>query len=92
VVATLVRRRRAGGDDADGTRQHLDVLYVHGWSDYFFQTGLADFWESHGARGSSSTTMAAGGPGAIGKEEAQVLDHEASMHPPPGPGANPAGW
>ncbi|MDF2807177.1 MAG: alpha/beta hydrolase [Cellulosimicrobium sp.] len=54
VVATLVRRRRAGGDAADGsgigTGQHLDVLYVHGWSDYFFQTGLADFWEAHGAR------------------------------------------
>jgi alpha-beta hydrolase superfamily lysophospholipase len=50
VVATLVRRRRAGGDDADGTGQHLDVLYVHGWSDYFFQTELADFWEAHGAR------------------------------------------
>lgn len=44
VVATLVRRRRAGEDP------YLDVLYVHGWSDYFFQTDLADFWEAHGAR------------------------------------------
>ncbi|WP_435737819.1 alpha/beta hydrolase [Cellulosimicrobium sp. PMB13] len=54
VVATLVRRRRAG--DATGARPtgdpepYLDVLYVHGWSDYFFQTELAEFWEAHGAR------------------------------------------
>ena len=59
VVATLVRRRRA---DDDGDALHggalppdvpdrgVDVLYVHGWSDYFFQTGLADFWEAQGAR------------------------------------------
>lgn len=55
LVATLVRRR----DDADGrddTRDadvplaDVDVLYVHGWSDYFFQTGLADFWHGLGAR------------------------------------------
>jgi alpha-beta hydrolase superfamily lysophospholipase len=26
------------------------VLYVHGWSDYFFQRDLADFWTSRGAR------------------------------------------
>lgn len=24
------------------------VLYVHGWNDYFFQTGLADFWAGLG--------------------------------------------
>ena len=46
VVATVVRRVRAAADpDLD-----LDVLYVHGWSDYFFQTELADFWVSQGAR------------------------------------------
>ncbi|GAA2245301.1 hypothetical protein GCM10010413_56250 [Promicromonospora sukumoe] len=28
----------------------VDVLYVHGWLDYFFQTHLADFWESQGVR------------------------------------------
>ncbi|QJW35130.1 alpha/beta hydrolase [Cellulosimicrobium protaetiae] len=53
VVATLVRRRRAGGAgtvDPHAGGQYLDVLYVHGWSDYFFQTELADFWEAHGAR------------------------------------------
>lgn len=28
----------------------VDVLYVHGWSDYFFQKRLARFWTSRGAR------------------------------------------
>ncbi|HCU77803.1 MAG TPA: alpha/beta hydrolase, partial [Microbacterium sp.] len=28
----------------------VDVLYVHGWSDYFFQTGLAQWWTDRGAR------------------------------------------
>jgi alpha-beta hydrolase superfamily lysophospholipase len=51
VVATLVRYsphprlRLRHGPAADA-----DVLYVHGWSDYFFQTELADFWHDQGAR------------------------------------------
>src|SRR5690606_26874751 len=28
----------------------VDVLYVHGWSDYFFQKRLARFWTPRGAR------------------------------------------
>lgn len=28
----------------------VDVLYVHGWSDYFFQRRLARFWTDRGAR------------------------------------------
>lgn len=28
----------------------VDVLYVHGWSDYFFQKRLARFWSDRGAR------------------------------------------
>ncbi|WP_285114408.1 alpha/beta hydrolase [Leifsonia sp. fls2-241-R2A-40a] len=51
VVATLVRfsppphlhLHRGPAADAD-------VLYVHGWSDYFFQTELARFWHDQGAR------------------------------------------
>ncbi|WP_314147596.1 alpha/beta hydrolase [uncultured Leifsonia sp.] len=55
VVATLVRYSpgphlgdllRAGAHPAADT----DVLYVHGWSDYFFQTELARFWHDAGAR------------------------------------------
>lgn len=38
-----LRRRRRALDD-------VDVLYVHGWSDYFFQKRLARFWTSRGAR------------------------------------------
>ena len=29
---------------------HVDILYVHGWSDYFFQTPLARYWTARGAR------------------------------------------
>lgn len=29
---------------------NADVLYVHGWSDYFFQRELAEFWHRAGAR------------------------------------------
>jgi alpha-beta hydrolase superfamily lysophospholipase len=58
VVATLVRRRRAPGEvpavgmpgPTPPPEPYLDVLYVHGWSDYFFQTELAEFWEARGAR------------------------------------------
>lgn len=30
--------------------EDVDVLYVHGWSDYFFQRRLARFWTERGAR------------------------------------------
>lgn len=30
--------------------EDIDVLYVHGWSDYFFQRDLAHFWTARGAR------------------------------------------
>lgn len=56
VVATLVRalpaeqtwweRVRRAKRPLDG----VDVLYVHGWSDYFFQKRLARFWTARGAR------------------------------------------
>lgn len=40
LTATLVRR---------GPAKHARaVLYVHGWSDYFFQVHLAEFWEKRG--------------------------------------------
>ena len=41
VVATLVSRGAAGT-----TRRA--VLHVHGFADYFFQTGAADFWVDRG--------------------------------------------
>jgi alpha-beta hydrolase superfamily lysophospholipase len=52
VVATLVRRRRTPTDvlHTRGPLHGTDVLYVHGWSDYFFQTELAEHVERLGAR------------------------------------------
>jgi alpha-beta hydrolase superfamily lysophospholipase len=41
VVATLVRRRA-------GTPTRRAVLYLHGYTDYFFQTHLADFYVEQG--------------------------------------------
>jgi alpha-beta hydrolase superfamily lysophospholipase len=41
VVATLVRRPA-------GSPTRKAVLHVHGFADYFFQTGLADFWVEKG--------------------------------------------
>ena len=46
VVATLVHYR----PPMDEVRRPARVvLYVHGWSDYFFQTELAEYWHDHGA-------------------------------------------
>jgi len=56
VVATLVRAlppAQGWWDRLRGRRRPLDdvdVLYVHGWSDYFFQKRLARFWTARGAR------------------------------------------
>lgn len=58
VVATLVRYAPSPGFADLLTDAHVrrpvaadtDVLYVHGWSDYFFQKELAVFWHDQGAR------------------------------------------
>lgn len=56
IVATLVRALPAKHTvlDALARRKPLldgvDVFYVHGWSDYFFNKRLARFWTSRGAR------------------------------------------
>ncbi|TCK63804.1 alpha-beta hydrolase superfamily lysophospholipase [Curtobacterium sp. PhB136] len=61
VIATLVRRtatHRLPGRWRTGLRHRsdrrplggADVLYVHGWSDYFFQRELAEHLEALGAR------------------------------------------
>jgi alpha-beta hydrolase superfamily lysophospholipase len=49
VVATLVRSVPDLVSRLTGAFRDIDVLYVHGWSDYFFQTELARFWTEHGA-------------------------------------------
>ncbi|WP_435746919.1 alpha/beta hydrolase [Microbacterium sp. PMB16] len=56
VVATLVRALPPEPTWWERLRRQtpfladVDVLYVHGWSDYFFQKRLARFWTSRGAR------------------------------------------
>jgi len=55
IVATLVRAlpQRTVWQRLVGDGRQLadtDVLYVHGWSDYFFQKRLARFWTGRGAR------------------------------------------
>lgn len=50
LVATLVRYNRMPRIALGLPARGADVLYVHGWSDYFFQTGLAEFWWRQGAR------------------------------------------
>jgi alpha-beta hydrolase superfamily lysophospholipase len=45
VEAVLVRREPLDAEPARGA-----VLYVHGFSDYFFQTHLADFFAARGLR------------------------------------------
>jgi len=46
VVATLVRY---APPSPEALRPSRAVLYLHGWSDYFFQTELAEFWHRQGA-------------------------------------------
>lgn len=45
VVATLVRHRP---EQDEPVRPARAVLYLHGWNDYFFNTGLAEFWHGQG--------------------------------------------
>lgn len=51
VCATLVRHRRPRWKLGVpfSKKAQFDVLYVHGWSDYFFQHELAEFWTGQGA-------------------------------------------
>ncbi|WES64303.1 alpha/beta hydrolase [Microbacter sp. GSS18] len=50
VVATLVRSVPSWFASLGRPLADVDVLYVHGWSDYFFQVELARFWTGLGAR------------------------------------------
>ncbi|MCW3493567.1 alpha/beta hydrolase [Microbacterium sp. SSM24] len=50
LVATLVRSIPSPLASWWQPLRDVDVLYVHGWSDYFFQVELARFWNGLGAR------------------------------------------
>ncbi|MFC8303871.1 alpha/beta hydrolase [Specibacter sp. NPDC057265] len=47
--ATLVRYVGEVPSWGHSSLANADVLYVHGWSDYFFQQELAEFWHRAGA-------------------------------------------
>lgn len=50
LVATLVRSIPNPVMSWAKPLRDVDVLYVHGWSDFFFQVELARFWNGLGAR------------------------------------------
>ena len=50
VFATLVRSIPSPVRMLAGPLRDIDVLAVHGWSDYFFQPAQARFWTDLGAR------------------------------------------
>ena len=50
VVATLVRHLPRRLRLTPPPLGDVDVLYVHGWSDYFFNRRFARFWSERGAR------------------------------------------
>lgn len=50
LVATVVRSIPDRLGTLFAPLRDIDVLYVHGWSDYFFQVELARFWNRLGAR------------------------------------------
>ena len=51
-TATLVRHVPGGGEEAGAAAaaQGRAVLFLHGWSDYFFNEELAEFWTGKGFR------------------------------------------
>lgn len=74
-----------------------DVLYLHGWSDYFFQRELAEFWHRRGARFHALDLRAYGrslepgqAPGYVSRLETYDADIEAALEAM-GHGRAPAG-
>ncbi|HEX9088737.1 MAG TPA: alpha/beta hydrolase, partial [Arthrobacter sp.] len=47
-TATLVRHVPGAGAGMAGERRARAVLFLHGWSDYFFNAELAEFWTGQG--------------------------------------------
>jgi len=79
----------------------VDVLYVHGWSDYFFQTGLARFWtglgatfyalDLHGYGRSLRPGQTPGYAAALDDYDVDIAAALAAMGRPIGPGDSTAG-
>ncbi|ABM08454.1 alpha/beta hydrolase [Paenarthrobacter aurescens] len=59
-----------------------DVLYVHGWSDYFFQRHVAEFWHRAGARFYALDLHNYGrslGPGLVPGFVTNLADYDADI-------------
>jgi alpha-beta hydrolase superfamily lysophospholipase len=87
VVATIVRSVPRALALHDRPLRGVDVLYVHGWSDYFFQTGLAEFWNRLGAtfyaldlRKYGRSLREGQTPGYVTDLETYDADLEAALH------------
>lgn len=86
LVATLVRRRPDPLASWLRPLRDVDVLYVHGWSDYFFQTELARFWNRLGAsfhaldlRGYGRSLRSGQVPGYVDSLDEYDQDIEAAL-------------
>lgn len=80
VVATLVRptaaKTASWGREPHGFAHGIDVLYVHGWSDYFFQAEHALFWTRAGARLGTRAALPAVDPGFNTQASSRLFDGE----------------
>nr|WP_274637234.1 alpha/beta hydrolase [Microbacterium bovistercoris] len=86
VVATLVRSIPRLLPRLRGRFGDVDVLSVHGWSDYFFDPALAQFWTTRGARFHALDLRKYGRslrpgqtPGDIGRLDEYDADIEAAL-------------
>lgn len=98
VVATLVRSLPPGLLRMLRPLADVDVLYVHGWSDYFFQRELARFWNRLGARFYALDLRKYGrslrpgqAPGYIASLSDYDADISAALDAMGGPGGGDAG-
>lgn len=87
LVATLVRSIPNPLTSLLRPLRDVDVLYVHGWSDFFFQTELARFWNGLGARFYALDLRRYGrslrpgqDPGFIDSLDDYDLDIDAALH------------
>ncbi|PVW04275.1 alpha/beta hydrolase [Microbacterium sp. Gd 4-13] len=82
LVATLVRSIPHPFARLGGVLRDVDVLYVHGWSDYFFQTELARFWTERGARFHALDLRGYGRslrPGQVPGDMRSLADYDADI-------------
>jgi alpha-beta hydrolase superfamily lysophospholipase len=86
--ATLIRHRTEPGHQAPSRGQamptrHGAVLFLHGWSDYFFNAELARFWAGHGYdfyaldMHNHGRSLQAGNPGGY---VANLADYDAEIN------------